>query len=259
MTTHRLPSKPHRARPAVQHTGFVAALAILGVLAPGAPAAAAPEGAAVPFKEARMLIEYNSTAEDIGVQFFLDSDGWETVEILAPDGQRLFEAGAEARLFDQGGGTELFVESVEPELADLPIPEFLARFPEGPYRFFGFSPEGDPLESVDQFTHKIPRGPRIVYPETDGEECGENVPIPFSIKWSGVQSSIFGTPVTIAGYQVIVERSGRHFDITLPASARSVQVPRQFLRPNSDYIFEILAIEQSGNQTISEGCFRTAR
>jgi hypothetical protein len=35
-------------------------------------------------------------------------------------------------------------------------------------------------------------------------------------------------------------------------------VPAEFLKPGTDYNFEVLAIAEGGNQTITEGCFRTA-
>ena len=89
---------------------------------------------------------------------------------------------------------------------------------------------------------------------------------PLVIDWDPVTQRFPGStlPVTIAGYEVIVEQDKpqpalpRSFDITLPASVTRVTVPPQFLRTNTDYKFEILAIEQGGNQTISEGSFKTA-
>ena len=73
-----------------------------------------------------------------------------------------------------------------------------------------------------------------------------------------------GVHPTIAGYEVIVEQEKpkpdrpRSFDVTLPASVTAVTVSPQFLRTNTDYKFEVLAIEQGGNQTITEGSFKTA-
>ena len=40
--------------------------------------------------------------------------------------------------------------------------------------------------------------------------------------------------------------------------ADHVLVPAEFLEAGTDYVFEVLAIEEGGNQTISEGCFTTA-
>ena len=46
-----------------------------------------------------------------------------------------------------------------------------------------------------------------------------------------------------------------HFD--MPAAARSVTVPPEFIEPDATYKYEVLAIEVSGNQTITETEFDT--
>jgi len=53
---------------------------------------------------------------------------------------------------------------------------------------------------------------------------------------------------------MIVEPS---FQVTLPATARSVTVSPEFVEslPAGENKFEVLAIEASGNQTITEGTF----
>jgi hypothetical protein len=62
---------------------FVAQSAALAMAAALGVAAAAPPGSAdghkqkteqIPFEQVRLIIEFNSTDEDIGVQFFLDVD-----------------------------------------------------------------------------------------------------------------------------------------------------------------------------------------
>jgi hypothetical protein len=65
----------------------------------------------------------------------------------------------------------------------------------------------------------------------------------------------------IAGYEVIVERltDGRKFSITLEAATTAVTVPAEFIKPNTQYVGEVLAIEASGggNQTITQFQFTT--
>jgi hypothetical protein len=46
--------------------------------------------------------------------------------------------------------------------------------------------------------------------------------------------------------------------VTLPASARRLKVPPQFLTPGQEYKIEILAISENGNRTIVESTFRTS-
>ena len=47
------------------------------------------------------------------------------------------------------------------------------------------------------------------------------------------------------------------FSVYLPASVTSVTVPKEFMKNNSSYKYEVLAIEVSGNQTISAATFST--
>jgi hypothetical protein len=69
----------------------------------------------------------------------------------------------------------------------------------------------------------------------------------------------------IIGYQVLVERETElkalpvvTLDVTMPPTATSLRVPPGFLRPNTRYSWEVLAIEGSGNQTLSSSRFTTS-
>jgi hypothetical protein len=211
--------------------------------------------APIPFAQARLIIEFNSTDEDIGVQFFLDVDTWKTVRILNPRGQQIFEASTKANLLRQGGATELFVESDEPTLDELSLEEFFALFPEGTYKFTGRTPDGKPLVGESAFTHDIPAGPQIIMPQAGADdECAQDVPIPVVIAWNDVTTSIEGEPLEIVRYEVIVGEDV--FDVHLEGTM--VTVPSELLKPGTEYEFEILAIAQGGNQTITETCFVTA-
>jgi hypothetical protein len=233
-----------------------AAVLTLNASAPQSWAGGDKHGPApIPFAEARLIIEFNSTDEDIGVQFFLDVDTWKTVRILNPRGQQIFEASTKANLLRQGGATELFVESDEPTLDELSLEEFFALFPEGTYRFTGRTPDGKRLEGESTFTHDIPAGPQILMPQAGAdEECAQDVPIPVVIAWNDVTTSIEGKPLEIAEYEVIVGENV--FDVRLEGTM--VTVPSELLKPGTEYEFEILAIAEGGNQTITETCFVTA-
>ena len=206
----------------------------------------------IPFGDAKIIIEFNSTDEDIGVQIFLDAEGWKRVSIVAPNGVTIFEAQGLSKLKKQGL-TELFFESEEPSLDEVPLAEFLARFPEGEYQFVGTTTEGDRLVGTATFTHNIPDGPSIVLPEKRAVLDPNKV----VIQWDPVTTP---AGIVIAGYQVIVEGDNplRTFSIDLQATATRVKVPNGFLESGKRYKFEILAKEIGGNQTITERTFKTA-
>jgi hypothetical protein len=219
------------------------------------------EGKNIPLSASTMIIEYNASAEDIGVQFFLDSEGWREIEIFDPNGREIFGAETEGRLTRQGGGTELFLESVEPPLADLPIATFLRRFPEGIYKFRGRDNDGNQLTGQAKFTHDIPAGPKVLMPApAAGAECAENVPTRGAVvAWNPVTQSISGDPLEIVRYEVIVENDDLNFDVKFPAETGTMlTVSLELLQPGTEYIGEVLSIEKGGNQTITEFCFTTA-
>jgi len=239
------------------------AFAIATTVAAAQPGAKVDSKAkATPLTAATMIIEYNSSAEDIGVQFFLDlSEGWQEMAIFDPSGREIFDAETEGRLTRQGGGTELFLESVEPPIADLPFERFFRRFPEGTYRFRGRDPKGNRITGAAEFTHDIPAGPEILLPHpAPGAECAVGVPARGAVvAWNPVTQSIDGEPLNIVRYEVIVESDDLNFDVKYPAQTGTMlTVSLELLQPGTDYIGEVLAVEESGNQTITEFCFTTA-
>ena len=225
---------------------------------------AARSGATIPLKEAKLNIEHNATDRDTGFQGFIDSEGWRRLDVRGPRGQvlSLEGRGSLAKL----GLTELFFETVEPENADVPLGKLLARLPEGRYTISGAAQEnGESLgrtAGTALLTHDIPAGPRLVSPAE-----GATVPTRGVVaRWQRVTETIAGDPVQIVAYQLIIERDAqphRHMigklglSIYVPASVTSIDVPSGFLEPKTAYQWEVLAIERSGNQTLSSGSFRT--
>lgn len=93
-----------------------------------------------------------------------------------------------------------------------------------------------------------------------GAERAENIPARGAvIAWNPVTHSIFGDPLKIVRYEVIVENDDLNFDVKFPAQTGTMlSVSLELLQPGTDYIGEVLAIDESGNQTITEFCFTTA-
>ncbi len=214
-----------------------------------------------PFKEVKLLIEHNATAEDTGFQLFLDGEPWKRLKVAGPDGKVLldFRAGSELRAL---GLTEFFFETNEPPNADVPIEELLSRFPKGSYRFEGRSIDGVGMSGEATLTHDIPTGPRILSP-TEGEVVDPNGTV---IRWEPVTESIAGAPVQIVGYEVIITKpvavpapgfSKPVLSVHVSGATTSLTVPKEFFEAGTEYEFEVLALEVGGNQTISSGGFAT--
>lgn len=208
--------------------------------------------AQIPFGDAKIIFEVNSTGRDAGIQIFLDGEAWESVTVVSPDGRKILDVKPKGNLGPLGL-TELFVESQEPSFDEVPLVEFLEMFPAGVYQFFGTTVEGEELVGTARLTHKIPHGPIILSPR-EGAVVNPNHTV---IVWAPVTRP---RGIEIGGYQVIVEREEPTllvFSVHLPATATSVTVPREFLERDTEYKFEVLAIEVGGNQTITEGFFET--
>ena len=235
-----------------RHPAFLASLLLsVVVLVPGATAGRGwgekhNKGGKMPFEEASIYIEFNSTAQDAGIQVALDAEAWKNLMIVSPDGRSILALGGKGSL-RKLGLSEFFFESDEPGLEDLPLKDFLAMFPEGEYKFFGTTPDGEKLTSTATFSHAIADGPVIVSPALQGRD--DTV-----IRWNLVTTP---SGIAIASYEVVIEQPDRTFDVKLPGTATSVTVPTEFLEPGTEYPFEVLAKATNGNQTITESSFST--
>ena len=212
----------------------------------------APQAWAVPLSEKAIFFEINDTDGDAGIQIFLDAEGWDAMQVRDPRGNVILNVLAEGGVGQQGI-TELFFESAEPSFEEQSLEELLALFPEGFYQFRGTTTEGRPLRGSARLTHALPDAPVLISPEEEEEVDPDDT----VIEWETVPDP---PGSRIMGYVVVVEKDeGRLevFQVNLPRSATSVTVPPEFMRPGTAYKFEVLAVEKSGNQTISEREFET--
>jgi hypothetical protein len=203
----------------------------------------------VAFADARLIIEVNATDGDAGLQIFADAEPWKQITVSRPDGQQIADFRT-AGPVDAYGLTELFSESSEPPFTEFPLDQFKALFPEGVYTFSGTTIEGATLAGTAALSHDIPNGPEILFPE-DGARVRRDQAV---VRWAAGSQP---PGVEITGYQVVVTRSNptRVFSVDLPARVTSLTISPQFLERNTEYSLEVLAIEGSGNQTLTEISF----
>jgi hypothetical protein len=111
-----------------------------------------------------------------------------------------------------------------------------------------------------RLTHNLPDGPTLVAPlETDGLQDPDDT----TVIWEPVDPPN-GSP--IIGYQVLVVQPETgmkalpkiSLDVMMPPSATSMAIPPGYLQPDTEYEWEVLAIEKSGNQTLSSSTFTTS-
>jgi hypothetical protein len=210
---------------------------------------AASVQAPVPFNRAQLRVEINSTDGDAGLQIDLDHDPWRSIRLVSPNGRVLVDVRNRGVLKGYGL-TELFSESSEPPFTTFPLSEFRKLFPAGDYVLEGREIDGTPMRSTVTLSHDFPAGPEITAPEED-TNVGRGGLV---VRWDAVTEP---AGIDIVRYQVLVvdEQDPVHtLSLFLPARSRSVAIPREFLTPG-DYKTEVLAIEKSGNQTLTEITF----
>ena len=219
---------------------------------------------------AKVYIEHNATDEDTGIHGLIGGAPWRSVCVTAPDGTRLWAIQPADRL-DDLGVADFFWESNEPPDDEYPLDELMADFPEGDYTISGTGVDGVDRIAQATFTHDIPAEPTITHPPLvpDLEEGDPEVVdgAGLVIRWEPVTETVDGRPVDITWYQVIVTDEESEdpngwarpvYDVHVAPDVTALPVPDQFVEADTLYEVEVLAIEPSGNQTISVGFFRTA-
>ena len=149
----------------------------------------------VELDEAKVFIEWNTTDEDQGIQFFWDSEGFTTITFTNSLSGELV-VNTVGKISDQGL-TETAIESVEPEESEQKLDEFFLLFPEGIYEFEGKATGGGVITGNAEFTHNL------LEPV---EFTKVNLPV---IEWTEPELNFGGAsgPATleVVGYELVVE------------------------------------------------------
>ncbi len=218
-------------------------------------------GPAIRMPTAKLYIEHNSTDEDTGVHGAFGSDNWQKLCVYDPRGRQVLEMEPKRQLRTLGMAG-IFFESREPPNEEVSIEDIEAMFPEGRYTVRGRTIDGQRLTGAAIFTHDIPAAPVITFPQDEGVVPSSG----FAVTWNHVLTDLDGDPLTRTGYQVIITKdvpddpngfSRPTYDVHVPASETSLSVPGEFLEPGTRYELEVLALEASGNQTITVIFFQT--
>jgi len=262
-----------KIRKSILSAGVAAALAL-----PFAVVAEDHDEDELEFDEAFVFFELNNTDGDLGIHALIDGEPWKRLTIEDQNERTILKVKTRSRLRRQGL-TELFFESAEPPFTELTPEEFFARFPEGTYEIEGVTLEGEEIESETEITHAMPAPPN---PTVNGEEvamqCDDELPgydAPtvsgdVVIAWDPVTRThpTLGDPqdspeITIVNYEVVVEAEleldGEEFvsvlSVRLPPGVTEMTVPEEFLEQTDTFKYEVLAREESWNQTATESCF----
>ncbi len=215
---------------------------------------------------ANLFIEDNAGDGDIGVHGYFDDHGWTELCVYDPAGALILHVLPAGTMGDLGIAG-VFFESREPEYADWDYDALKAAWPEGNYALRALSTDGLLLDGAAWFSTILPSMPQIITPMTVPEEDG-NVPVvalaDLVVEWAPVTTSQDGRPVVIRAYQVWINKENHtddhgfsrpNFDVHVGPDTTRFVVPAAFFDPASLYEIEVVAIEESGNQTIGGASF----
>ena len=194
-----------------------------------------------------VFIEYNSSDEDQGLQFFWDSDGFTRMMVFNESG-KVLDIKTNKGVKDQGL-TEIAIESVEPDVSEQTLEEFFERFPEGTYKFWGRSIDNGWLYGEAELTHNLLRPAILNF---------DDFPL---IQWTEPEGTV---RVEVVVEAVIMEGDDEAVykqTTTLQPDIKELTVSDEFIdmvaeaRANGELIVlkvEVLLDEESGNRTITE-------
>jgi hypothetical protein len=219
-------------------------------------------------EECRAFIEINASDGDIGFHVLLDAEGWQQARIIDPDGKIIFHEQAHGPLKDQKL-TENFFESAEPlceeELVEegeddevVTLPEFLERFPAGPYQFRNKLEGGEELAGITMFTHKIPAAPVEV--DFDGSVISWEYGDDLDACTTFPEGFMLAEEGDIVGYEVVLEPEDDalgsfKFTVQVPSDVNSVTVSAEYLSSldaNTPLKVEVGAIERRFDALLNE-------
>lgn len=228
----------------------------------------------IPYDEAEIFFELNNTDGDLGIHALIDGEEWNSLRIEDPYERMMLNIRVIGRLRRQGL-TEIFFESAEPTFDELPPAHFFHRFPEGEYEIEGRTLDWAELESTAELTHVMPAPPApLVNGLAFDQDCDDadvvTVSAPIEIAWPAVTMSHPDSdgggasvqppvPVEINNYELVVEILDEEieakFVMQLPPDVTTVSLPQEFTNLGTEFKFEVLAREESFNQTAVESCF----
>jgi hypothetical protein len=209
------------------------------LLQPGCSKPTNGSGPQVPFADAEVFFELNTTANDLGLQIVLDAPGWKRVSVSDPRSSRVVQFTTDDSL-SKLGITELRLESAEP-----PPAEVLALFPPGDYAFTGTTVEGQSLVGTATLAHDFLPAP--TFSPSNGQVVDPNNVV---VTWNAAGAE---------RVEIIIENAGlgHLLDVIVSGSTTRLNVPPQFLTRGTEYKIEVLAIAKHRNRTLVESTFAT--
>ena len=193
-------------------------------------------------KEETMTLEYTPAEDEIVVVVAAESElAICRFELLSPDRSPLLKI--ESRY-----GSTVTLQGFLLETRESTPEQLFQAFPEGTYRLVARTATGQRVLGRALFSHELLPAPVVIYPE-------EGMVAPLEdmvVRWESDPNA--------TSYEVVLEQGDSdQLTATMPAGSDSFQVPLGLLQPGLESHVEIIAVGFSGNRTVTEIPFVTAR
>ena len=206
------------------------------------PMASSAKKDVLEFENPSLIVVYSETDEDAQIIARGGSeDPIDKLVILGPHGTVHFKS----RFKDGGriGQADFQFDTPEPSLEEL-----MDAYPPGEYRFLGKTVDDGALESIVELSYDLLDSPTIIYPENgDRDIPTENLVVEFA---APEDSEAIRLEIEDEEEEVAIK-------VDLPGNTDSFSVTNGWLQPGIEYVLDIKAFAENGNQTVVDIRFVT--
>lgn len=222
-----------------------AAVAVLPVVWVVLLAVGTTSAAAEKFEKLAVYLEQNVQDKDAEVKFDIvaGTSGLSELRVVSPDGRVVvdFKSPRSAH-----GLRHFTLESPEPRNDG----KLQADFPEGSYKISGTTTKGEALSGEAVLSHQFPPVAKLSYPAVDATGV---LTKGLRVQWAPVKG------VDAIAVLLEHETTGREVRAVLPGSATTFAVPDGILMEGETYKLAVGTVAKSGNKSVSEIGFSTAK
>lgn len=142
------------------------------------------------------------------------------------------------------GHADFKFDTPEPSMEKL-----MKAYPEGNYRFIARTVNNKILFGNVELSHELLNAPNITYPEKEASDIPVNNLV---ATWE----QVYGAEAI--RLEIEDEEEEVALKVDLPGDATSFMVPDNWLKPGTEYVLDIKATGENGNQTVTDLHFTTA-
>ena len=194
------------------------------------------------FEDATLVVVYSATDED--AQIIISGGSEEPLRTVKVSGPR----GLRPMSWKSKDGAGLGQADFQFETPEPTLEELMAAYPAGMYRFVGRTVENARLKSDVELSYDLLPEPQILFPEDGDSDITVDGLL---VEWNPVRGA------AAIRLEIEDEETEVALKVDLPGDADRFEVPNNWLQPGTEYVLDIKAIADNGNQTVTDLRFTT--